>query len=249
MNYLLSHVESTRCSEERRENDMSEAVRLATEISIAGYNVVLRREKKSDWLAVEQVTYRAFDDAPPTGKDDGMEALLARRLRSCAAFVPELDYVAELNGSVIGNIMYTRSKIVSNNGDEWETLTFGPVCVLPQYQRQGVGSALIKRTVECSREKGYRAILIFGYESYYPRFGFKAAAEFGITTDDGKNFPAFMALPLYNGALDGVNGRLICDEVYSTLDKEESNRLNATLAESMDVEEYSKRSQANNTAC
>jgi len=48
-------------------------------------------------------------------------------------------------------------------------------------------------------------VLIFGHESYYPRFGFKPASEFGITTEDGKNFPAFMALPLYDGALDGVH--------------------------------------------
>ena len=198
----------------------------------------LRNEKKSDWKAVEQITYRAFRDAPPTGADDdGTEALLARRLRSCASFVPELDYVAELNGSVIGNIMYTKSKIVGDN-DEWDTLTFGPISVLPKYQRQGVGGALIQKTTESARKNGYRAILIFGHESYYPRFSFKPASDYGITTADGKNFPAFMALPLYDGALDGVRGRLICDEVYSTLDKDESDKLNAKLDEPMDVDEY-----------
>jgi predicted N-acetyltransferase YhbS/uncharacterized protein YdhG (YjbR/CyaY superfamily) len=151
---------------------------------------------------------------------------------------PELDYVAELNGSVIGNIMYTRSRVVNDDGGEWETLTFGPVSVLPKYQKQKVGSALILRTLDIARELGYRAVLIYGYESYYPRFGFKPALEFRITTDGGKNFPAFMALPLYDGALDGVHGRLICDEAYTALDKEESDRLNAKLAEPMDVDEY-----------
>ncbi|MDR1321240.1 MAG: GNAT family N-acetyltransferase [Gracilibacteraceae bacterium] len=198
----------------------------------------LRLEKKSDWKTVEQITYRAFHDAPPAGaNDDGMEALLARKLRSCAAFVPKLDYVAELNGSVIGSIMYTRSK-VAGDGGEWETLTFGPVSVLPKYQRGGVGSALIRQTLEIARELGYRAVLIFGHESYYPRFGFRPASEFGITTADGENFPAFMALPLYDGALDGVCGRLICDEVYFALNKAESDALNATLAEPMDIDEY-----------
>jgi predicted N-acetyltransferase YhbS/uncharacterized protein YdhG (YjbR/CyaY superfamily) len=166
-----------------------------------------------------------------------MEALLARKLRNCAVFVPELNYVAELNGSVIGSIVYTRSKVVGDDG-EWETLTFGPVSVLPKYQRDGVGSALIHKTLEIARELGYRAVLIYGHESYYPRFGFKPASEFGITTEDGKNFPAFMALPLYDGALDGVSGRLICDEVYSTLDKAESDKLNEKLAEPMDIDEY-----------
>ena len=200
--------------------------------------MTLRREKKSDWKIVEQVTYRAFRDAPPTGTgDDGNEALLARKLRSRDAFMPELDYVAEQNGSVVGNIMYTRSKVIGDSG-EWETLTFGPVSVLPKYQRLGVGSALILKTLEAARELGYRAVLIFGHEIYYPRFGFKPASEYGIMTVDGKNFPAFMALPLYEGALDGVRGQLICDEVYSTLDRDESDKLNAELAEPMDIDEY-----------
>ena len=209
-----------------------------TSQNTAGNRVVLRREKKSDWKIVEQITYRAFRFAPPTGSgDDGNEALLARKLRSCPSFVAELDYVAELNGSVIGNIMYTQSKIVSNAG-EWETLTFGPVSVLPKYQREGVGSALILKTLETARKLGYRAVLIFGYESYYPRFGFKPASEFGITTSDGKNFAAFMALPLYNGALSGVRGSLLCDEVYTTLNREEADQLNAKLAAPLDVDEY-----------
>ena len=204
----------------------------------AGYKATLRNEKKSDWKTVEQVTYRAFRDAPPTvSGDDGNEALLARKLRSRPAFVPELDYVAELNGSIIGNIMYTRSKVIGDGG-EWDTLTFGPVSVLPEYQRQGVGSALIQKTLEAARELGHRAVLIFGHESYYPRFGFKPASEYGITTADGKNYPAFMALPLYGGALEGVNGRLVCDDAYSTLDRAESDALNAKLAEPMNVDEY-----------
>ena len=134
--------------------------------------------------------------------------------------------------------MYTRSKVINDNGGKWETLTFGPVSVLPKYQRQYIGSALIRRTIYNARELGYRAVLIFGHENYYPRFGFKPASEFGITTADGKNFPAFMALPLYDGALDGVHGRLIYDEVYDALDKDESDKLNAKLAEPMDVDEY-----------
>ena len=223
---------------EQQENEMYEAIMQAEKRSTAGYQAILRNEKKSDWKIVEQITYRAFRDVPPTGADDdGMEALLVHKLRSRAAFVPELDFVAELNGSVIGNIMYTRSKVAGDSG-EWETLTFGPVSVLPKYQRQGVGSALIRKTLEIACDLGYRAVLIFGYESYYPRFGFKPASEFGITTADGKNFPAFMALPLYNGALDGVRGRLICDEVYSTLNRDESDKLNAKLAEPMDIDEY-----------
>jgi predicted N-acetyltransferase YhbS/uncharacterized protein YdhG (YjbR/CyaY superfamily) len=197
--------------------------------------VTLRLEKKADYDMVERITYRAFLNAEHAGGD---EALLARKLRSRSAFVSALDYVAELGSEVIGNIMYTRSKIVNDDCGEWETLTFGPISVLPKYQRGGIGSALIRKTLEAARELGFRAVLIFGHESYYPRFGFKPASEYGITTADGENFPAFMALPLYDGALDDVRGKLICDDAYTTLDKAESDALNAKLAAPMDIDEY-----------
>ena len=232
-------VDIMRRVEERRLDKMNEAIRQANERSKAGYRATLRLEKKSDRKIVEQITYRAFRDTPSTGTDDdGTEALFAHKLRSRTEFVPELDYVAELNGTIIGNIMYTRSKIVNNDGGEWDTLTFGPVSVLPKYQRDGVGSVLINKTLEVARRLGHRAVLIFGHESYYPRFGFKPASEFGITTAEGKNFPAFMALPLYDGALEGVYGRLICVEGSLALDKEESEKLNAKLAEPMNADEY-----------
>jgi virginiamycin A acetyltransferase len=191
--------------------------------------IKLRREESADYRAVEKITYEAFKTAPHA---DGGEALLAHKLRGISAFVPELDFVAEIAGNVVGNIMYTKSRIVKDggtgkdSGGEWETLTFGPVSVLPAYQGRGVGSALIRRTLEAARAMGFRAVLIFGHEEYYPRFGFEDAAKYGVATADGQNFPAFMALPLYAGALDGVSGRLVCDPVYVSLDKNESETFN-----------------------
>jgi len=224
--------------EERRVEKINEEIRQELERHAAGYGSILRREEKSDWKAVEQVVYRAYRDVPSTDTDDDvMEALLVHKLRYCTAFVPELDYVAEYNGEIIGNIMYTHSKVVGDNG-EWDTLTFDPISVLPQYQRQGVDSALIHKTLSLARDLGYRAVVIFGNEHFFPRFGFCPASWYGITTAGGKNFPEFMALPLYDGALEGVHGRLICDEIYTTLDKEEAKKLNAKLAEPMNVDEY-----------
>jgi predicted N-acetyltransferase YhbS len=199
---------------------MNEAIRPAGERSKAGNRATLRPEKKSDYNTVEQITYRAFLSAEHAS---GGEALLVRKLRDCAAFEPELDYVAELEGTVAGSIMYMRNKVIGDDG-EWRLLTLGPVSVLPKYQRGGVGSALIRKALDLARALGYGAVLVFSHESYYPRFGLKPASEYGITTVDGENFPVFMALPLTGDALDGVRGRLICDEAYTALDKDESER-------------------------
>jgi predicted N-acetyltransferase YhbS len=187
---------------------------------------ILRLEQPDDYRSVEKLTYEAFKNAEHAG---GNEALLAHKLRGVAAFVPKLDFVAEAGGKIVGNIMYTRSKVAGSGGEEWETLTFGPVSVLPEYQRQGIGSALVRHTLDLAREMGFRAVFIFGHESYYPRFGFKEASEFHVTTDSGENFPAFMTLPLYEGALNGVSGKLICDPVYFSLDKEESDAFRKML--------------------
>jgi predicted N-acetyltransferase YhbS len=191
-------------------------------------NIVLRHERAGDRRAVEKLTYEAFKNAEHA---EGTEALLARMLRGVPSFVPELDYVAESGGKIIGNIMYTRSKIIGRGGAEWETLTFGPLSVLPEYQRGGVGAALVRRTLGLAGGMGFRAVLIFGHEGYYPRFGFKEASLFGVTTESGENFPAFMALPLHDGAMDGVSGKFVCDPVFFSIDRDEADAFNASLTD------------------
>lgn len=201
--------------------------------------IKLRLERKKDHRTVEQITYRAFANAPPTGADDdGNEALLAQKLRTDPAFMPKLDFVAEIDGRIVGNIMYSKSKTGTDSSAEIATLTFGPVSVLPAYQKRGVGSALIRHTLETAKGMGFAAVLIFGHESYYPRFGFRPASEYGIITADGKSFPAFMALPLQNGALDGFTGRFYYADIFDQLDKEEADALNKKLSEPMDIDEY-----------
>jgi predicted N-acetyltransferase YhbS len=124
----------------------------------------IKLEQPSDFADVEKTTYEALRNA---SQASGKEALLAHKMRTIHAFVPELDFVAEISGNVVGNIMYTKSKITGETG-EWETLTFGPVGVLPAYQRQGVGTALIEYSLSSARAMGFRAVLIFGHENYYP---------------------------------------------------------------------------------
>jgi len=139
---------------------------------------------------------------------------LVHILRKVPAFVPELDFVAEVDGKIVGNIMYSRAKVVDEAGTEHEVLTFGPISVLPEYQSKGVGKALLKHTIAEAKRLGYRGIVFFGHPDYYPRVGFRRAAEFGITTATGKTFDAHMAMPLYDGAFDGITGRFYEDPVF-----------------------------------
>lgn len=184
--------------------------------------MIFRLECPNDHYAVEELTRDAHWsgnwDIEPRICD---EHLLVHRLRKCPSYVPELNYVAEIDGKIVGHIIYSKSKIVDTAGNEHETLTFGPLSVLPEYQNLGIGKALIRHTFNEAKRLGYRAVLIFGHPDYYPRVGFRRAAEFGITTSDGKNFDAFMAYPLYNDALDSLNGKYFIDPVYDNLSGED----------------------------
>jgi len=175
-------------------------------------NLTLRLEIPNDYRAVEELTREAFWGFTHPTCD---EHFLAHLLRNVRAFVPELDYVAETDGKLVGNIMYSKAKVIDNGGSEYEVLTFGPLSVLPECWHCGIGSALMHHTITEAKRLGYRAIVFYGHPDYYPRFGFRNAKAFNITTPDGKNFDALMAMPLYDGALDGISGAFYEDPVFN----------------------------------
>ncbi|MCL2378550.1 MAG: N-acetyltransferase [Defluviitaleaceae bacterium] len=194
----------------------------------------LRQERPEDHYAVESITREAHWDGNWDMQPQICDThLLVHRLRQCPSYVPKLHYVAELEGKLVGHIMYCASKIVDDAGKTYETLTFGPLSVLPEYQGQGIGKTLMQHTFEKAKHlraavssgdglpAKYRAILIFGHPDYYPRVGFKRASEFGITDSSGKSYDPFMAYLLYEGALDGVSGRYYIDPAYENLTQED----------------------------
>ena len=101
--------------------------------------IIIRNEKQKDWDAVEKITRQAFYNLYMPGC---VEHYLVHIMREHEDFIPELDFVLELNGRVIGNIMYTQAKLIDENGTEKKILTFGPVSILPAYQRMGYGKCL-----------------------------------------------------------------------------------------------------------
>lgn len=175
--------------------------------------LVIRPENECDFAQVEALTRDAFWDVYKPGCD---EHLLAHKLRKVPAFVPELDFVAVLDNQIVGNIMYSKAKIIDQNEHAHEVLTFGPVSVMPSLQKKGIGSALILHTKKLAMELGYTAVIIFGNPAYYHRFGFVSAEKFAISTADGASFDAFMALELTGGALRGISGRFYEDPVFHT---------------------------------
>ena len=174
---------------------------------------MIRNERPEDVIAVEALTREAFWNLHVPGCS---EHLAARQLRASSDFLPEMDLVSVEDSRVIGNIMFTRSRVVGSLSENFETVTFGPVSVLPECQKRGVGRALIERGLALAREAGHCAVIIYGNPDYYRKYGFRAGREYGIRTADGKYAAALLVLPLFPGALDGVSGRFLESEAFET---------------------------------
>lgn len=181
---------------------------------LAAVTITLRREEPSDHRVVAELTREAFWGTEGPGCN---EHLLVHRLRESASFVPELDWVAELDGVVVGHVVYSRAQVVGPDR-AWDVLTFGPLSVLPDHQTSGVGSALMRHTLAEAARLGHRAVVVYGHPDYYPRFGFRRGADVGITAPGGATFDALMALELVPGGLDGVRGEFREDPAFHSLD-------------------------------
>jgi len=174
-------------------------------------NVQLRCEEETDFRTVENLTREAFWNIYKPGCD---EHFILHNLRKSQDFIKELDFVAELDGAIVGNIVYSKGKIVNENGMEYEVICFGPISVLPDLQGKGIGRKLIEHTSRIAKDMGFKAIVIFGNPAYYHRFGFEAAEKFDIHTANGKNLDAFMVKELSEGSLRRVSGRFIDSEAF-----------------------------------
>ncbi len=170
-------------------------------------NIVIRTEQEKDYRRVEEITRMAFS-YPGRIEQGGIgcpfEHWMVHGLRKKDG-IPELSFVAEVNGVVVGHIICSRAEVRTSAG-RISVLNFGPISVLPAYQRQGVGKALMHHMIEKAKALGFGAILFFGRPEYYPQFGFKEASSWGITDCNGYNYPAFMGMELIPGYLAGAEG-------------------------------------------
>ncbi|MFT5873229.1 MAG: putative N-acetyltransferase YhbS [Clostridium sp.] len=174
-------------------------------------DVGLRNETVSDHRTVEELTREAFWNHHVPGCD---EHYLLHIMRKSDSFIHELDIVAEVNGKIVGNIVYTKAKIVDDNGAYHNVISFGPISVLPTFQGKGIGKILIEHTKMMAKELGYTAILIYGDPDYYSRSDFTAAENYKIGTSDNMYAVPLQALELYPGALSNISGRFLEDEIY-----------------------------------
>ena len=185
----------------------------------------IRHELPQDYQRVEEMTRRAFYNLYVPGC---VEHYLVHIMRNHEDFLPQLDFVAELDGKVIGNIMYTKSRLVDEEGLEKEILTFGPVCILPEYQRRGYGKELMEYSFEQAKKLGYEAIVIFGSPANYVARGFQCCKKYRVAVEGGKYPAAMLVKELIPGALGGKNW-IYYDSPVMAVSPEEAEKYDETL--------------------
>ncbi|MDO5520939.1 MAG: N-acetyltransferase [bacterium] len=162
--------------------------------------LVIRNEVTNDYREVEELTREAFWNLHNPGCD---EHYLVHTIRNHQDYIPELDFVAELDGKLVGNIIYTKAKLVDENGKEKNILSFGPLSVLPGYQRKGIGKALLNTSFEKAIELGYDSIVIFGHPGNYISRGFISCKKCNICVGDNYYPTAMLVKQLKPDVFDG----------------------------------------------
>ena len=174
---------------------------------------------------VERITRQAFYNLYVPGC---VEHYLVHIMREHEDFIPELDFVLELDGQVIGNIMYTKAKLTDENGTEKEILTFGPVSIHPAYQRMGYGKMLMEHSFQAAIQLGYDTIVILGSPANYVSRGFKCCKKYNVCIENGKYPAAMMVKELIPHILDDHKW-LYQDSPVMAISKEEAERYDDTL--------------------
>lgn len=162
--------------------------------------ITIRQEIKQDYKEVYTVIKEAFDTAEQA---DGTEQDLVERLRTGDAFIPELSLVAVDAGKIVGHILFTKVTLGTTR-----SLGLAPLAILPAYQKQGIGTMLLKEGHRIAKELEFQFSVVLGSETYYPRVGYKRASLFGITAPFEVPDKNFMALSLQEDNNVQVNAEL-----------------------------------------
>ncbi len=161
--------------------------------------MIIRNETKEDYREVEELTRKAFWNLHCQGCN---EHYLVHIMRNHKDFIADLDFVLEIDGRIVANIMYTKSKLVDEKGYEKEVLTFGPLSVLPEYQRKGYGKRIMEHSFKKCVELGYDTIVIFGNPENYISTGFKSCKKYNVSFLGGVFPVALLVKELLDGALE-----------------------------------------------
>ena len=169
-------------------------------------NLTIRLETEKDYRAVENLTREAFWNVYKPGAD---EHYFVHKMRDHEDFLPELAFVLELDGEIVGNIMYTKSWLQGEDGEKREIVSFGPICVAPAHKRKGFSRLLIEHSFARAREMGYDTVINFGNPGNYVGRGFVSCKKKNVSLAPNVFPTALLVCELVPGVLAGKNWQFI----------------------------------------
>lgn len=180
-------------------------------------NIIIRHETKDDYRNVENLTRESFWNVYRPGC---MEHYVLHCYRNDPAFVPGLDFIMELDGKLIGQIIFVRSEIDCDDGRKLPIMTFGPIGIAPEYKRRGYGKRLLDYSMEKACKMGAGALAITGNILFYGKSGFVPAKTKNIRYADDPDADYFLIKELIPGFLNGVSGSYKDPEGYFVCEKD-----------------------------
>ena len=177
-------------------------------------NYIIRPERQTEYPQIENLVREAFWNVYRPGC---LEHYVLHCLRDDPAFIPELDFVMEADGKLIGQCIYMHAGIQANDGRSIPIVTMGPIGIHPDYKRQGYGKALLDYSLEKAAEMGFGAVCFEGNIGFYGKSGFTYASDFDIRyhgLPEGEDASFFLCKELIPGYLDGITGEYATPEGY-----------------------------------
>lgn len=174
----------------------------------------IRHERKAEYHQVENLVREAFWNVYRPGC---LEHYVLHCLREDPAFIPELDFVMESDGRLIGQCIYMHATIQADDGRSIPIVTMGPICIHPDYKRQGYGKALLDYSLAEAARLGFGAVCFEGNIGFYGKSGFTYASDFGIRyhgLPEGEDASFFLCKELIPGYLDGITGEYATPSGY-----------------------------------
>ena len=181
---------------------------------------IIRLERTEEQRETENLIREAFWNVYRPGC---LEHYVIHKLRDDPAFVPELNFVMEKDGNLIGQNMFMRAVIKADDGRDIPIMTMGPICITPELKRKGFGKILLDYSLKQAKKLGCRALCFEGNIDFYSKCGFTYASEFGIRyhgLPEGADASFFLCRELEKGYLNGVTGEYAPPEGYLVSEKE-----------------------------
>lgn len=178
------------------------------------FDYTIRLERKEERRETEALVREAFWNVYRPGC---LEHYVLHQMRKHPDFIPELNFVLEQGGRIIGQNVFAKAYIHADDGREIPIATMGPICIAPEKKRQGWGKLLLDDTLERARAYGIKALCFEGNIDFYGKCGFTYASRFGIRypgLPEGADASFFLCRELEAGYLDGIAGEYAPPDCY-----------------------------------